>query len=250
MTAGCAAYPYERRFYRAWSEGRGLHRFEVTVLESDLLILCDLAARSVAEASLRRVRADIEEFGAGCAEFFPSLVPLFVGHGAPAVVRRMASAGAAYDVGPMAAVAGAVSEEVGRTLLTEAGAETVIVENGGDIFACSPKPLTIALYAGEDSPFAGKLAFEIEASDGLGICTSSGKVGPSLSFGRADAVVAIHPNASLADAAATAIANRIQGPADVAPVVTEEQRRGTLAGLIACAGDQLGMWGEFELTRR
>lgn len=250
MTAAGEVYPYERRFYREWFAGQGLHRFEVRVRESDLLILCDRGARSVAEASLLEIRADIEEYAAAHPKFLTTLVPLPAEDDAPAVVRRMASAGAAFDVGPMAAVAGAVSEHVGRALLADAGAGTVIVENGGDIFALSPTPLTIALYAGEESPFAGKLAFTIDASAGIGICTSSGTVGPSLSFGRADAVVAIHPDASLADAAATAVANRIQEPGEVGRVVVVEQERGTLTGLIACAGAQLGLWGDFELIRR
>jgi uncharacterized protein len=122
------------------------------------------------------------------------------------------------------------------------------VENGGDIFARAPRRVRFALYAGEASPFAGKLAFEVDASEGIGVCTSSGRVGPSLSLGRADAVVAIHPSAAFADAAATAIANRIRAPGDVAAVVREEEARGALRGLIACMGDTLGVWGDLELT--
>ena len=148
----------------------------------------------------------------------------------------------------MAAVAGAVSEWVARALLD--GAETVIVENGGDVYAKAPEPLKLALYAGEASPFAGRLAFEISAADGVAVCTSSGRVGPSLSFGNADAVVAIHESGAFTDAAATAVANRVHSPEDVAEVVAEEKSRGALRGLIACAGDRLGLWGDFKLIKR
>ena len=148
----------------------------------------------------------------------------------------------------MASVAGAIAEFVGNELL--AFSPEIIVENGGDIYAKAPEPLKLALFAGEASPFAGRLAFEISASAGIAVCTSSGRVGPSLSFGLADAVVAIHESGAFADAAATAIANRIHTPSDVARVVAEEKEEERLQGLIACAGDQLGLWGDFELIRR
>ena len=90
----------------------------------------------------------------------------------------------------------------------------------------------------------------ISATNGVAVCTSSGRVGPSLSFGNADAVVAIHESGAFTDAAATAVANRIHSPEDVAEVVAEERSRGALRGLIACAGDQLGLWGDFKLIKR
>jgi ApbE superfamily uncharacterized protein (UPF0280 family) len=239
---------YEKRFYRDWAGDEALHRVEIKIKESDLLILSDVEDRRAAEGALRRARADIERAIASNPDFAPSLEPVAVDADAPKIVRRMAEAGWFWNVGPMAAVAGAVAEAVGEKLLRRAG--KVLVENGGDIFARAPRSVRFALYAGEASPFAGKLAFEIDASDGVGVCTSSGRVGPSLSLGRADAVVAIHPNAAFADAAATAIANRIQTPGDVAAVVHTERARGALRGLIACMGDQLGVWGDLELTKR
>lgn len=198
--------------------------------------------------ALKQVRKEIEDHIVAHPEFATSLSPLDAATGDPPVVSAMISAGLAWNVGPMAAVAGAVSEFVGRALLEKTG--TVLVENGGDIFALSPKPVRFGLYAGEDSPFHNALNFEMDAKRGIGICTSSGKVGPSLSFGKADAVVAIHRNAAFADAAATALANQIQTPADVAFVVETEKERGLLDGLIACCGDQLGLWGDFELIKQ
>jgi len=125
----------------------------------------------------------------------------------------------------------------------------VIVENGGDVFARSSEPVTCGLYAGERSPFRDRVAFRVDATAGVGVCTSSGVVGPSLSLGRADAVVAIARDTAHADAAATALANRIERPADVDRVVAEEAERGALDGLIACMGDRIGLWGEVELVR-
>ena len=238
---------YEDRFYRNWSESETLSRFEVRIAESDLLILCDRPLPDEARVALQAVRRDLEDRIAAQPEFATSLAPLPGDANAAPTVRSMLAAGRAWNVGPMAAVAGAVSEYVGRTLLEKS--EIVFVENGGDIFAQSPRPVRFRLYAGEDSPFKGALAFSIPAAEGVAICTSSGKVGPSLSFGKADAVAAIHRDAAFADAAATALANQIHTPDDVAVVVERERERGLLDGLIACCGDKLGMWGGLELIR-
>jgi ApbE superfamily uncharacterized protein (UPF0280 family) len=239
---------YEERFYREWSQNEALERFEVKIDESDLFILSDVRDEEKAVAALKKTRTNIETTIERHPVFASSLEPLDVLDGAPDIVFRMIEAGRFWEVGPMAAVAGAVAEQVGLALLERAS--TVIVENGGDIFASAGRPLRFALYAGEASPFAGELAFELDASGGIGVCTSSGTVGPSLSFGQADAVVAIHSNPLFADAAATAIANRIQGPEDIQTVVETERQRGALKGLIACCRDQLGLFGDLELMKR
>ena len=103
----------------------------------------------------------------------------------------------------------------------------------------------MVLQIGTDS-----ILFEVDASEGIGVCTSSGRVGPSLSFGKADAVVAIADRAALADAAATAIANRIHTPDDIARLMDEAAAGGRLHGLLACCGDRLGVWGEIALVDR
>ena len=106
---------------------------------------------------------------------------------APGIVKAMAVAAQKASVGPMAAVAGAIAEFVGKDLLKFS--EQVIVENGGDIFIRTDRKRTLGIYAGEDSPFTGKLAIEVDPCEsGMGICTSSGTVSHSLSFGNADKV--------------------------------------------------------------
>ncbi len=239
---------YEERFYRNWTDVDDLERFEVTIDESDLFILCDRNLDELAMEALGQVRAEIESYIAGCESFKTALEPLPLDREAPSIVRLMATAAQAWNVGPMAAVAGTVAEFVGRRLAEEC--ETVIVENGGDIFAVAPRPVKLVLYAGDESPFGDKLAFEVDAREGVGVCTSSGKVGPSLSFGVADAVVAISTETALADAAATAIANTIQGPDSIDGAVEEQKTKGLLDGFIACCGDRLGVWGDIELIRK
>jgi ApbE superfamily uncharacterized protein (UPF0280 family) len=163
------------------------------------------------------------------------------------LVRRMEDAGQEWNTGPMASVAGAIAQEVGTALLRYSS--TVIVENGGDIWACSPLPLEFLVYPGEESPLSSGISFTLDSSKGVGVCTSSGKVGPSFSMGRADAVTAIHSCAAKADAAATALANRIRGESDVTKVVEEVALRRKLKGIIATCGESIGIWGEIHLTK-
>ena len=111
-----------------------------------------------------------------------------------------------------------------------------------------PKSLEVIYIDKIDSPQDVRTFTEI-GGRAPAHCTSSGKVGPSLSLGSADAVVAVAGSAAEADAAATAIANLIQAPDDVEKVVLEQERRARLRGLIACSGDRIGFWGDIELRK-
>lgn len=239
---------YTERFYREWVKPQeSLTRFRVTLEQSDLEIFCDRPLATEATAALRRARRELKRYMRDDAEIVTSLAPRDLLPNPPAIVRRMAGAAARWEVGPMAGVAGAIAGEVGRAL--EPLCETVIVENGGDVFAVAPRPVLFRLYAGEASPFSSHIGFEVDASRGVGVCTSSGVVGPSLSLGRADAVVAVADDPAEADVAATALANCIQVPGDVGRVVDEERRRARLRGLVACAGNTIGFWGDLKLRR-
>jgi hypothetical protein len=238
---------YEQRFYRQWMQAGDLLRFQISQAESDLLVLADRDVRDLATEALAEVRTVIEDWIDLDPGFRDSLEPVDVDANAPTVIREMTRAGRDWNVGPMAAVAGAVAEHVGRRLLAVAG--NVIVENGGDVFARLDRPVVFRMYAGEGSPFSDRVGFTVDARRGLGVCTSSGVVGPSLSMGRADAVVALAGSATEADAAATCLANRIHEPSDVDAVVGEVGRKENLAGIIACVGDRIGFWGDLKLVR-
>jgi ApbE superfamily uncharacterized protein (UPF0280 family) len=157
----------------------------------------------------------------------------------------MIEAGRQTGVGPMAAVAGAVAEYVGRELLTFS--PEIIVENGGDIFLKILRQRTVGIYAG-DSPLTGKIGLEINPRETpLGVCTSSGTVGHSLSFGKADAAVIIAASATLADAAATAIGNRVNRPEDVAGAIQFGKGINGLKGIVIIIGESVGAWGDVKL---
>ena len=237
---------YVLRFYRDWTKQDVLKAFQVTVRETDLDVRAheDLSVPTL--KIIKRLRADIELYAEGHPGFVESLSPLPDDPSAPEVVREMLRATARYGVGPMAAVAGAIAEGVGRRLLEHS--PEVIVENGGDIFLKMSRPVKLMLYSGEQSPFGGKLILKINAPGEMrGVCTSSATIGPSRSFGGTDAVMIIADSATLADAAATAVANRVKSPEDVARALQDEQSRGLLRGAVITIGDTLGAFGEVEI---
>ena len=205
---------YEPLTYRHWVKDKSLVSFNVTVKETDLYIRASRDLQLETREVVIRERAALEDYIQRHPGFSVAMTPYPVKDNAPSIVREMAEAAEKVGVGPMAAVAGAIAERVGRALL-EFSPET-IVENGGDIFLKSRKKRTVGIYAGK-SPFSDRLALEFKPSETpLGICTSSGTVGHSLSLGKADAVIVLAPCTALADAAATAIGNLIKEEADIA----------------------------------
>jgi ApbE superfamily uncharacterized protein (UPF0280 family) len=158
----------------------------------------------------------------------------------------MASVSQLAGVGPMAAVAGAIAEAIGRDLL--AFSPEVIVENGGDIFLKISKKRLVGIYAGQSS-FTKGIALEIMPRETpLGICTSSGTVGHSLSLGSADAVTVLSPSAALADAAATALCNVVKAKDDIPQAIEKAQGIEGLRGVIVIAGDEIGVWGRVKIV--
>ena len=240
---------YQPRYYRDWSKDRDLVSFQVVVKETDLYIRARRFLKDKALEIVQRQRALLENYIARHPGFVAALEPFPVGDDAPAIARTMADAAAKVNVGPMAAVSGAFAEFVGRDLLKYSA--EVIVENGGDIFLKSTKSRLVGVYAGEDSPLTGRIAIKIEPSDTpLGVCTSSGTVGHSLSFGKSDAVVILSPSAALADAAATAVGNIVKTEADVQSALDFARGVDGLLGAAVIINDKMGIWGKINLIRR
>jgi len=235
----------EPRTYRHWIEGKDLVAFNVTVKETDLYLRATANLQRKAHRMVLKYRSQLEGYIKRNPDFLKSLEPIPMPQYAPEIVKQMVQAGQECGVGPMAAVAGAIAEYVGRELLTFS--PEVIVENGGDIYLKILKKRTVGIYAGE-SPLTGKLGLEISAKDTpLGVCTSSGTVGHSLSYGRADAVVVTAKSATLADAAATAIGNRVGGAGDINGAIEFGQGIGNLKGIVIIVGEKMGVWGEVRL---
>ncbi|HEY3313783.1 MAG TPA: UPF0280 family protein [Bacillota bacterium] len=236
---------YEPRTYRDLFKGQNLVFFNCCLKETDLQIGAHRRLEAEAMALVVELRRQLEGYILAVPEFRTSLVPIDPAPWAPPIVRRMSEAGAAAGVGPMAAVAGAVSQFVGVELLRYS--PEVIVENGGDIFIQSGLPRKIGIHAGS-SPLSEKVALKIKPEDTpLGVCTSAGTVGPSLSFGRTDATVVVARDAALADAAATAIGNRVKTADDIEAGLRVAGRIRGLLGAVVIIGDKLGAWGDVDL---
>jgi ApbE superfamily uncharacterized protein (UPF0280 family) len=141
----------------------------------------------------------------------------------------------------MSAVAGAIAE-FAVSAMVKIGAEYAIVENGGDISILNDKPVTVGIYAGH-SPISN-IAFEIPPRDSpIGICTSSGTVGPSISFGFADAAVVLAENAIIADSAATALGNNVTKDGALEDCFSSINRHG-VKGALVIRGKEMALWGD------
>jgi uncharacterized protein len=238
---------YKERAYRRWVKNDDLVSFEIVEKETDLLISATKKLENEARQAILNYRKDIEEYIKSDNRFFTSLEPVQIRKDAPEIVAAMGRAAEKCCVGPMAAVAGALAEFVGRDLLFKSN--QVIIENGGDIFSRTDKKRVMGIYAGEKSPFTGKLALEIGPSEkGVGVCTSSGTVSHSLSFGKADAALIISDDTAVADAAATFIGNAVKGADDIAKAVELAKSIDGVKGVLILVGDKMGSWGDIRLV--
>lgn len=234
-----------QRSYRTRMAGGRLTAFQVKINETDLMILAQRDFGEIVTGVVLQERRLLEHYIAQNPEFLETLTPWPEDPLAPPLVQEMIRTSALVNVGPMASVAGAIAAAVGRKLLRYS--EEVIVENGGDIFLKISEPVTVALYAGR-SPLSMKVGLVIPAAQApLGICTSSGTVGHSLSLGRADAACVLATDTALADAAATALGNRVKKPADIASALKWLAEIPGLWGGVVIAGEKLGAWGNLEL---
>jgi len=237
---------HEPRFYRHWIKDDDLVSFEVVVKQTDLYIRSRRDLKDKALDSVLKHRGSLEAYIGRHPIFLTTLDPYQAEAGAPAIVKEMARVSQLAGVGPMAAVAGAIAEAIGRDLL--AFSPEIIVENGGDIFLKISKKRLVGIYAGQSS-FTKKIALEIMPRETpLGICTSSATVGHSLSLGNADAVIVLSPSAALADAAATALCNIVKTADDIPQAIEKAQGIEELHGLVIIVGDKMGVWGKVRIV--
>jgi ApbE superfamily uncharacterized protein (UPF0280 family) len=237
---------YRERTYRGCAGCDGLRSFRVVCEETDLMIQADCLLENQAREQVLACRGHIEGYIKLNPGFATTLVPWHEQAVAPEIVRDMIHAGCAAGVGPMAAVAGAVAEAVGRELLHFS--RQIVVENGGDVFLKTDSPVVAGLFAG-NSPLNMKVGVQVpDSRDGIGLCTSSATVGHSLSTGTADAVCVVAGSCALADAAATAIGNRVGSSRDIEPAIAFGRRINGVLGIVVVAGRKMGAWGQVELV--
>ncbi len=224
----------------------GLVSFEVVYAETDLHVsaVCDLSAKTA--AIVRGLREELEAYIAANPRFAESYVPVPMSHGAPDIALAMARAADVAGVGPMAAVAGAFAEAVARGL--EAESPEVVVENGGDLYLIGGHERVVLLGAG-DSPLSERVGIVVSGDMlPLAVCTSSGTVGPSVSYGSAHAVTVLARSGALADAAASSIGNLVHGTDDIAAGLARAGEIPGVLGAVVIADDTIGAVGSVRLV--
>jgi ApbE superfamily uncharacterized protein (UPF0280 family) len=128
------------------------------------------------------------------------------------------------------------------------GASFAMVDNGGDISLLNDQPVLVGIYAGA-SPIRD-LAFEVPPRRRpLGIATSSGTIGPSISFGCADAATVISQDPALADAAATALGNAVHADNPLEACFKAIDQPG-IDGALVIRGEEMALWGALPRLRR
>ncbi|MBE0535280.1 MAG: UPF0280 family protein [Phycisphaerae bacterium] len=190
-----------------------------------------------------RRREELEAYIGRHAAFGESLEPVDCLCEAPEIARQMAWAGRLAGTGPMAAVAGAMAQRAALAAL-EAGAEEVIVDNGGDIYLQIVRPARVALYTG-DTPLGGRLSFSLRPEDTpVAVCSSSSRMGHSMSLGDCDLATVVAKDAALADAAATQAANLVRTEGDIDAALAGIMAIDGIGGLLIVKNDRIGLAGK------
>lgn len=242
----------EERTYRKQFSRERFRSFIVNYKDTDLWIGVDPASykeemKESAFQKVKELRHGLEEYLLKDPVYGTTFDPHDPQPNAPVIVKCMADAGREAGVGPMAAVAGAFAEAVGRHLLLSFEIQELVIENGGDIFLKVERSILLSVYAG-NSALSEKIAIEIPFEESpLGVCTSSGTVGPSVSLGKADAAMIACRNTALADAFATAIGNRVKSPEDVQKAINQTELFAEILSAVIICGDKIGIRGKFEM---
>jgi ApbE superfamily uncharacterized protein (UPF0280 family) len=243
---------YKDRKYRSLLEAGDLVASFARVKDTDLHILADRDVSLWGRDLALQYRLQVESYIMKNPEFLHSLSPLARDDHSPPLIKEMFDAGLTAGVGPMAAVAGAIAEYVGRALVNN-GCLEVIVENGGDIFLYRSGDCRVAIFAGE-SPLSNRVGLQLKAANmPVAVCTSSGTVGHSLSFGQADSVTVIAQSAALADAVATRLGNEVGksggGDSGIKKALETGQRISGVQGVVVICSELIGAAGEVELIK-
>ena len=224
------------------------HHFEVgetavTVISDDEYVgIAQQAVFDAREIILRKISED---------PFFKTTYdPYPVSKDDDELIQRMCQASVIAGVGPMAGVAGAVAVFAVESMVEE-GAGFAIVENGGDIALKIDRDITVGVY--QDDERFRDIAFRIPKREGiLGICSSSAKIGPSVSLGKTNISTVFSDDVILADACATALGNLIRygGQEEMSSALETIGRKEGVEGCVSISDGLMAMFGNVpELIR-
>jgi hypothetical protein len=240
-------YSSHRHYRLRPQSGSGEYCFQVVAEETDLWITAEADCRAQVQDLAHALRGQVKNALTLFPKFGPSLSPITVPKSAPDLIQEMVQAAAAWGVGPMASVAGAIANAIADRCAQ--GQDNILVENGGDIYAYSSRPRSIGLLSQPEKGL--RLGLQLGPQDfPCALCASSGRIGHSLSLGRGDLVVVRAERAAFADAGATALANMLHTGQDVQRVLdlAQEMACQGVQGVFAQYGEKIGIWGEMEIV--
>jgi hypothetical protein len=231
---------------RRWRSFRSVFR------ETDLWVAVDeenycKSAERFTSDRIRYYRKFLDEYIEIHPGFRDSLIPVKIPQGVHAIISEMGRSSESAGTGPMSTVAGAFAEYICNDLVGEFGLREVIIENGGDVFMKLISPCTISVYAG-NSPLSEKISLVIKPEETpLAVCTSSGTIGHSLSFGKADACMIACRSGALADAYATAFCNEVKSKEMVLAVTEKALKNTDILSVVIIMDDKVGLGGILEI---
>ncbi len=220
-----------------------MERYSLNIGETIANVIVDKEFLPVIEDSVKRAHDDLIQYINSDSFFKSTLCPTDIAESSPDIVKRMTMAAARVGVGPMAAVAGAIAQQVVEDAL-DAGAEHVVFDNGGDIAMHLTHPITVGIYTGQKG--LKNLGLRVERlGKTFGICTSSGIVGHSMSMGFADAATVYATDVALADAAATALGNAVvEVDSEHVDAALRELQTIEVEGMMVIIGETIGIYGD------
>lgn len=235
------------RTYRKFIKNKKEVSFQVVVEETDLFIIAEKDLSSITLTQVEKLRALLKGYIALNSNFLTALTPLPFDPKAPPLAQEMLKAAQDFNVGPMASVAGAIAEQVARYLVKYSS--NVLIENGGDLYLFSTQARTIGLLA---NPKEGlHLGIRLRTNQfPCAFCTSSGKIGHSLSFGQGDLVGVLSKSGAKADACATFLGNLLRKYEDIPHIlkISKKLKSKGIDGVIIQLDSYFGAWGDFEFV--
>jgi len=229
------------------SQENGLTTCQFRIGESNIMISSDKPIKTIARKLLTQIRGNIKKYIQVHPEFSESFSPITINRNAPVIIRQMSKASHSANVGPMAAIAGAIADELGEGLSKYAA--ELIIENGGDIFIKVKRQIIIGLWC-HNNEIKNNLGILLNKKRGhYSICTSSGTLGHSFSYGKADATTVIAKNAALADAWATRLGNEIKSQKDIKKALSLLKNIKDVSGALVLYRKTIAAWGDVELTQ-
>ena len=232
--------------YRSAVKNNDYPGWLISYRHSDIYISSDIDIGSKITAYLEEVYRELETHIKKNPGFFKSLSPVAAKSYYPEIIKKMCEFSQKFNVGPMAAVAGAVNDYLAGHLLNRCS--RLIIENGGDLFIKSVSDITVNLYLKNPS-FNDSISILIKGRDTpCGICSSSGVFGHSYSMGRCDLATVIASSSAAADAAATAAANSVKNQDDIQPAIDYFRTFEDISGILLIKDEKIGMWGKFQLV--